>query len=154
MNGSKPEIPTAPPNGIGNIAAQAHAIMSKIDQVPFAQIGKDLGQTAQRLEALTSSPEVKQSLEHLDHALANLDEVARTASKDAGPLMHSLRKTADAAQQTVASADAVLGGSGSQQNRNLPEALEEISRAARAMRTLANYLDRHPEALIGGRASQ
>jgi paraquat-inducible protein B len=34
---------------------------------------------------------------------------------------------------------------------NLTEALQELSRAARSLRALADYLDQHPEALLRGK---
>jgi len=36
----------------------------------------------------------------------------------------------------------------------LSEALKEITKAARPLRTLADYLDRHPEAVVVGKRSE
>jgi paraquat-inducible protein B len=52
----------------------------------------------------------------------------------------------------VASADAVLGGSGAEQDRNVPRALSALTDAAQSVKQLASYLERHPEALMQGRS--
>jgi hypothetical protein len=43
-----------------------------------------------------------------------------------------------------------MGGATSQ--TGLEETMREVKEAARAIRSMADYLDRHPEALIKGRS--
>ena len=62
---------------------------------------------------------------------------------DARATLEETRRTLEAAQQTL-SADAPL-------QTDLRETLRELARAAQAMRTLTDYLDRHPEAFIRGK---
>jgi paraquat-inducible protein B len=45
-------------------------------------------------------------------------------------------------------------GPNSEFQRNMDRMMSEMNDAARSFRVLADYLDRHPEALIRGRASQ
>ncbi len=42
----------------------------------------------------------------------------------------------------------------SPQGQQLDSTLEEVRRAARSVRVLADYLDRHPEALIRGKQGE
>jgi HAMP domain-containing protein len=49
----------------------------------------------------------------------------------------------------AAAARQSLGGADEQ--GGLTEAMDEITQAARSVRTLAQYLERHPEALIKGK---
>jgi hypothetical protein len=44
-----------------------------------------------------------------------------------------------------------MGGGMASQNGNLQSTLKELTGAARSVRSLADYLDRHPEALIKGK---
>jgi hypothetical protein len=44
-------------------------------------------------------------------------------------------------------------GNGAAANVDLPRLTEQLGAAARSIRELADYLDRHPEALIRGRRS-
>ena len=66
--------------------------------------------------------------------------------------MKGLRDTADAAQGTLSTVQSVMGGNGnSPANSDLPKLMQELENAARSVRVLADYLDRHPEALLRGR---
>jgi paraquat-inducible protein B len=149
--GDMTAIPTTSGSDISGLTAKAGDIMAKIDNLPLAEIGQSVRQSVDRVNGLVSSPEMASSLHHLDTTLANLDRTSRQASVKVGPLIDSLRQTADAAQGVVASADTVLGGGVTGQQRDLPDALHELADAARSIRSLANYLDRHPEALLQGK---
>jgi ABC-type transporter Mla subunit MlaD len=65
------------------------------------------------------------------------------------PLVESLRRTAAQLDQTAAAAHQAVGGSDSQ--GGLDQAVGELTRAARSVHALADYLDRHPEALLRGK---
>jgi paraquat-inducible protein B len=69
------------------------------------------------------------------------------------PLISSLRQAAEAAQRTLEQANNVLG-SNSAQAPDLPRLMQELTDAARSIRALADYLDRHPEALIRGKQKE
>ncbi len=55
------------------------------------------------------------------------------------------------AQSTLASADGLVGAK-SQARYDLNALLKELTDAARSIRVFADYLERHPEALIRGKA--
>jgi paraquat-inducible protein B len=107
---------------------------------------------AAQVKQLAGSPALTRSLDHLDRTLADLDRTVRLVRSRAGPVLDSVRQAASDAQQAAASANTMLGGSQAEQDRDLPHALEELAAAARSIRALADYLDRHPEALIEGKA--
>jgi len=71
----------------------------------------------------------------------------------AGPqvpvLIKSLRRAAADLDGTAKSADHIMSGTATQ--NGVTNTVQEITEAARAVRSLADYLDRHPEALIRGR---
>ena len=69
------------------------------------------------------------------------------------PLAASIEKAAAAAETTLADARSVLGED-SPLRDELSEALQEIRKAARSLRILADYLDRHPEAVVVGKRSE
>jgi paraquat-inducible protein B len=82
----------------------------------------------------------------------------QTLDKEVGPLVASLRSTSDAAglamaqaRSTLASAES-LTGERSQLRHDLNSLFEELTRAARSFRVLADYLETHPDALIRGNA--
>jgi paraquat-inducible protein B len=67
-----------------------------------------------------------------------------------GPLAASIEKAAAAAEATLSDARSVLGEDSPERDQ-LSQALQEITKAARSLRTLTDYLDRHPEAVIVGK---
>lgn len=76
------------------------------------------------------------------------------------PLMTSLDQTFQAARGAIAQADKSLAavedfaGDHSAVRYQLLEALKELSTAARSLRVMADYLERHPEALLKGKEKQ
>ena len=77
--------------------------------------------------------------ENLRRTLANLDVTLTTA-----------RGTLMSAHSTIDNANALVEPN-SAQAQELDATLQEVSRAARSVRVLADYLDRHPEALLRGK---
>ena len=154
-SGSVPEIPTAPGSDIKGMIASFSGFGAKLAAVPLDQIAGDIHQTTQKLAALSKSPQLTQSLEHLDSTLANVDHIAHSGSQQIGPILAGLRQVADEAKSTVAAAKSVIASNGMVENKpqttGIGNALYELTRAARSLRELADYLDRHPEALLRGK---
>jgi paraquat-inducible protein B len=154
-SGSVPEIPTAPGSDISGMIASFSGFGAKLDAVPLDQIADDIHQTTQKLAALSKSPQLTQSLEHLDSTLANVDHIAHSGSQKIDPILTDLRQVANEAKSTVAAAKSVIASNGMVQNEpettGIGNALYELTRAARSLRELADYLDRHPEALLRGK---
>jgi paraquat-inducible protein B len=144
MNGI-PQIPAAPQTGI-------NAIVNRIDKVPIDQIARNLLDTTHHLDALVSSPQIADAIDQLDAALKQIRETADNAGPKVAKLTDSLRRTAARLDETAKAADRLLGGSASQTGTQ--QALSEITDAARSVRELADYLDRHPEALVEGRSGE
>lgn len=150
-----PEIPTAPVSDINGLIASLSGFSAKLNAMPLDQIAEEIHQTTRKLAALSNSPELRRSLQRLDGTMANVDAVTRTAREQVGPILSRLRSVANEAESTVASAKDLLATSGTAQNApgtsGFGPALYELSRAARSLRELTDFLDRHPEALLHGR---
>lgn len=151
--GPIPEIPSTSSFGVQDIIAQASAVMNKVDQIPFGEIGQNVHATTERLARLSKSPELTNSLRRLDQSLANVERITAQARDQVGPILAELRQVAGEAEQTLASAKSVFGSGGQNQpnTAGLPDTLYELARAARSLRQLSDYLDRHPEALLMGK---
>jgi paraquat-inducible protein B len=72
---------------------------------------------------------------------------------DVKELIRSLRATSDAAQSALQSVHGLVGQGGAP-GPDLTELMQQLTDAARAVRGLADYLDRHPEALLRGRRGE
>jgi paraquat-inducible protein B len=148
VEGRFPRIPSAVSTGdTEQLLSQANDILGKINQIPFAEIGQQLNGLTTHLDDVTGSPEVKDSIAHLDSTLRQID-------KTIGPLIAHLDKSVGQLGSAATAASGVLGGAGANQDQSLAEAIRQIDAMARSIRSLSDYLGRHPEALIGGKTRE
>ena len=118
-----PEIPTVA-SSLLELQETLSAVSAKIRKFPLEQVGEDLQATLKSASRL---------IERVD--TETLPEV-RTALAD-------LRRAVDSADQALKP--------NSPLSQDAREAMREIARAAAAFRSLSDYLDRHPEALVSGK---
>lgn len=111
---------------------------------------RNLNELLHNLNRATAGPQLHDALVSLNRVLTHLDRLATTAQPDLKELLESLRATSDAAQRTLSAIQTTTGGS-APSSTNLPQLMSELSQAARSVRELADYLDRHPDALLRGR---
>jgi paraquat-inducible protein B len=117
------EIPTLPGN-LDQLQQQISSIATKLDKIPFDKIGEDLQRT-----------------------LANTSRLMGRLDKQVAPQAEALLKQANkslADLGNLLAPDAALPV-------NAQRAMDELSRAARSLRALADYLQANPEALLRGR---
>ena len=131
-----PEIPVTA-GGLAEIQDSIGNIVKKLERVPFEQIGQDLRRTMASLDAT-----LKRAERLLGQVSGKVDEVA----PEIKATLEQARKTLVAAEKTLATDSPVQG--------DLRETLNEVTRAAESVRSLTDYLERHPEALLRGRRPQ
>jgi paraquat-inducible protein B len=141
-SGTYPEIPSVPA-GLEALEASVTTALNKIATLPLPDLVADLRRTIQSVDALVSSPDSKQAITALTQAAVRLDALIGTLDQRLGPLFVQ-------AQSTLASADG-LAGANSQARYDLNALLKELTGAARSIRVFADYLERHPDALIRGK---
>jgi paraquat-inducible protein B len=151
LDGSLPEIPAVEGNALADLPR-------KLDRLPIEQIADNVRAITDHLKALSASPQLQDSIKHLDRTLAALDKTVHQAGPEIAPTLESVHQTVDSLRQTASAIDGmalatqkIVGGSPASPNGNLEESLREITEASRSVRTFADYLDAHPEALIRGR---
>ncbi len=152
VGGRYPEIPTSEGGGVESVVQQAGAL-------PIKEIGDNVRAISAHIAALVATPQLQDTLDHLDRAVAALDKTVQQAGPRIAPTIDSVHRTVDALRKTATQIDStavavkdMTGSSPAAPNGNMQEALDELTRAARSIRTLADYLDRHPEALLKGRS--
>jgi paraquat-inducible protein B len=116
----------------------------------FTAVLTELQQVLENIDRATSGPQIGHALQSLDDTLTRLDKATQDLEPDIKSLIKSLRDTADAAQSTLNTIQG-LAGNTAPTGTDLPRMMRELTEAARSVRGLADYLDRHPEALIRGR---
>ena len=118
-----PSVPTA--------LDELRAVLGRIARLPLDRMGEDL---AQSLAALRDTMQATNTL------LARLDR--ETASE--------LSQTLEQTRATLASLERLLKPNSPLQT-DASRAFQELAAAARSLRIMADYLERHPEALIRGK---
>ncbi|MGH8693028.1 MAG: intermembrane transport protein PqiB [Burkholderiales bacterium] len=109
---------------ITDLAGKLGKIAGQLEKVPYGQISRDIGETMQSA----------------NHMMKRLDQEVTPQARDA---LIDVRKALESANQLM-SERAPL-------QQDAREAMREFARAAQALRVLADYLERHPEALIRGK---
>jgi paraquat-inducible protein B len=129
-NEHPPIFPTAS-GGLDEITDSIGSVAKKLDKVPFDQISSHLIATMATLD---------QTLKTTDHLMRNVDS----------SIAPQVTATLKEAQGAMKNAKDALSEGGAL-NNNLGDALLQLSRAAKSLGALADYLERHPEALIRGK---
>jgi paraquat-inducible protein B len=111
---------------------------------------QNLQNVLKNIDRATSGPQLGHALQSLDDTLTRLDKVTHDIEPDIKSLIKSLRDTADSAQNTLNTVQGLMGNT-APTGTDLPRLMRELTEAARSVRGLADYLDRHPEALLRGR---
>lgn len=136
-----PELPTVL-STLPEFEAKLGSIIDKLERVPLDGIGDDL----------------KTALVSLNETLKDARGVINRFDAEVVP---SLKTTLDEARSALGAADrmltsteATLTGPAAPGQLELRNAMTEIARAARSLRALTDYLERHPEALIRGKTGE
>ncbi len=134
---SPPEFPTMQ-NSMEQLQTALTQIVQKLEKLPLKELTDDARQTIQRLET---------TLKSADTLIRNMDS---QIVPEARLMLEDARKSLDAVHSTLGSAKQVLSADAPLQ-RDMRETLQELNRAARSLRTLGEYLERHPESLLRGK---
>ena len=132
------ELPVMP-SEITDLEQKVSGILAKLDKLPYEAIGADL------TKALVS---LDQTLKSADKAVNRIDADVTPGLKTT---IEELRRTIAAADGVLKSTDATLVGKDAPGQQELRDALQEITRAARSLRILTDFLERQPDALIRGK---
>lgn len=176
-----PEIPT--------VASASDVLMATLEQVPLAEISKNLLKVSEGVERIVNSPQTRDSLKNMNASIKELNILIKKVDSEVRPVATSIRGASDAAigafsqaEKTLAFNEGVPGkfaeslqktmeklGTTLEEMRSafasyeiiakqnvdigydVGKTLKEIEAAARSIRSLADYLERHPEALVKGK---
>ncbi len=145
--------------GLNGITTALSDISHKIDQIPFASIGANVNGLLAALRSTVGGPEIKNALTALSATLQDLQGLVKRTDAGLSPLMRRLPEVSADLQQTLQRANRLVGsvdigyGANSQFSRDLERLMAQLNDGVRSIRLLADFLDRHPEALIRGRAN-
>jgi paraquat-inducible protein B len=150
-------LPTTPGGGFAGLTAAAGALLDKVNQIPFDQLGKNLGGILKSVNDLASGPEARKALTELGATISTLEQLTKHVDAGAAPALKQLPEMTAQLQKTVTNANKLLlsldsgYGDNTKFNRDLERLLVQTNDALNSIRALADLLSRHPEALIKGR---
>lgn len=127
---------------LADLQPQLAEIVARLGKVRFDEIGNDLSATLRSAGAASDG---------LRETLATANEAIKHLTPDAQRALADVQKALMTAQTTLANLDRNVTQSGAPVQENLNQALVEMRRAAQALRVLADYLQRHPDALLRGK---
>ncbi len=143
--GELPELPTLP-SVAEAFKNDISEILAKLKRLPLDKIGDELLGTVQGSNKLMNSEDVKDAIRSLNTTLKDVHQLAQTTDKEIVKLTASLDKSLTTAVKVLEQIDP-----GSPIIVDVGKALEELAASARSIRTLTDYLERHPEALLYGK---
>jgi paraquat-inducible protein B len=155
-DGIYPQIPTIPAQ-MEMLRASVTHLLNKLEKLPIEEIGNSLLNTVQNAEKITNSAELKQAIANLNKTLKNTNQFTADFNKKITPQLNSasvqLNATLKTANKTLADISTVVNPD-SALYRQLNRAMKELADAAQSIRVLAEYLERHPDALIYGKGKR
>ncbi|MEY4562864.1 MAG: hypothetical protein RLZZ618_2141 [Pseudomonadota bacterium] len=126
-SGPVPGIPTVP-GTLSEVQPQIAEIVNKINKIPFDDIGRNLNGT-----------------------LGQASEAIKKLSPEAQKALSEVQRTLQSAQESLGRMDRNLLEPSAPIQRNAEQTLIDLQRAAQSLRTLTDYLERHPESLLRGK---
>jgi paraquat-inducible protein B len=173
------EIPTLP-SAMEELEGTLQTVVKSLREAPLREVVNQMAAAVKGINSLIDSPALKDTLTVLRETLQNLRELTAKLDAQVTPLADSLRETSEQAAEAFADVRKLLQddsgkvvrlaegieGAASQardvlsqtqtvvsavDGKDLETLVTELSEAARSIRVLADYLERHPEALIRGK---
>jgi paraquat-inducible protein B len=135
------ELPVVP-GSLASIETKLGSILTKIDRLPFDAISTDVRTALTTLD--TTLKDARSLVNRVD---------AQWVPEGTKTLEELRRAIADAAR-VVKNADTTLFSKDSPAPQDLRDMLQEITRAARSVRVLVDYLERHPDTLLRGKPTE
>ena len=130
---SYPVVPTIP-QPLQQLMASVEKIVDRLEKVPTDEIGRD----------------VKTAVQSLDNVLRRTDAMVGQFNETTLP---ELARTLEKLRTSLEEFERGYGKD-SGANQELRKALDEMGEAARSIRILTEYLQRHPESLIRGKGDE
>ncbi|MEY3957508.1 MAG: hypothetical protein RJA37_111 [Verrucomicrobiota bacterium] len=177
--GELPEVPTLPSNlgaltkavsqtldqlskvDFVSITKKVDSILGRLDEgaskIEFQRINGNLVTASENIAKVTADPAITQAVMDFSAAMKGVESLARRLDSKVDPVATDIGAMAQAGRNALqrleeASANLrTLTKPGSPARRDLEQAMADVSEAAQAIRSLADFLERNPETVLTGR---
>ena len=151
-----PVLPTIP-NTVEEIASTAKRLLDRFNRFPLEEALADIREAAREVKAMTGSKSLESAIENIDESFAEFKKVTSDLNDGILPRVNGMLDQASASlargEEALVTANSVLG-EGAPIAYNLNRLLLELQEAVRAVEALADYLERHPDAIVFGKGNQ
>lgn len=150
------EIPTLPTT-LEQAFEAFTKVMARVDKLDIEGLVSSLRETVEGVGELARSPEVGRTLEALRATLVTLDQLGQSLRPGLAPAVQDVRTTTGEMRTVLVRLNETIARLGMLLDPQAPLAVEasrtlaELGAAARSVASLADFLDRHPNAILTGR---
>src|SRR5438309_1964958 len=150
-----PEIPTLP-TPLEEATRTVSDILAQLKQVDFKGIGVAVREAVDGVNRLAANPRMAAAIDGLPEAIAAARRLLTDLDERTAPLGDGLRSVSADTRQTLTSLRATLEsiqapvGPEAPVSVGLAQTVTDLSRAARAVSNLADFLERNPSAIVFG----
>lgn len=151
-----PVVPTLP-TPLEAATNKITAVLDKVNALPIEAIAEDLSAAMGDARELLGSAELRTAIDELSAMLSETRGVTEQLNSELAPkldaVLGSLQGTLDQASRTLDNTSELIGPD-APLSVEAVRTMREVSAAARSLRVMADYLERHPEALIQGKGDR
>ena len=150
-----PEIPTLP-TPLEEATKTVSDVLAQLKQVDFKGIGAAVREAVDGVNRLVVNPRMAAAIDGLPEAIAAARRLVIDLDERTAPLGDGLRTVSADTRQTLMSLRATLEsiqalvGPEAPLSVGLAQTVTDLSRAARAVSNLADFLERNPSAVVFG----
>jgi paraquat-inducible protein B len=144
------------------ITQKVDSILGRIDkgasEIEFAKINGNLVQASANISKITGDPAITKAVADFSAAMQGIDGLVKRLSGKVDPVSQDIQAMAAAGRKALERLNETsenfrtLTKPGSPARRDLDQALADVSEAAQAIRSLADFIERNPETIIQGRS--
>ena len=153
-----PELPTLP-TPLEEMTKSVSEILAELKGIDFERIGKGVDEAIANVNGLLGKPELHHAVEALPGLVADAKRLVGNLDSRTAPVLTSAQGTAQEARRAAESLRATLDdvhalvAPDSALAVGLTRTVGDLGQAARALRDLADYLERNPNSVVFGRAT-
>jgi paraquat-inducible protein B len=150
------ELPTIP-TSFQEITDEASRIINDLRELPVKDLLVAAMNLFQSVNEVVDSPALDESLDSLNQTLLEIRQLVHHIDGRVDPVTADFVETSTAVRSAAAQTEQTLTtvqetvGDRSPLQQAARDTLERINEAARSLQLLADYLERHPEALLRGK---
>ncbi len=156
-SGKYPVLPTTP-GSLSSITNSLVTILGKLKRLPLEEMGEHFLNVSQGLDGLVNDNNLHTSMQNLSLMLQHADQILSAVGDKTTPMMDEItslsadaRKMIQRVEKTLSELAKTASDQGSM-GGELVNTMRELAAAAKAVRGVADYLERHPEALLQGKS--